>query len=91
MKKITLGFLNIDYLFKILCTDDNFYQVTINGVIETADGLYLQTQGQTPSISTKIFSNVSQAEKYAAKFEIKNLKVLQIDEFNNIKTLKFIN
>jgi hypothetical protein len=71
MAIITLGFLNIDYLFKILCTDDNFYHV--------------------PCIGTKFFSNVKQAEKYAAKFDIKNLKILQIDEFNNIKTLKFIN
>jgi len=31
---------------------ETFAQVTINGVSETVDGLYLQTQGQTPSDDT---------------------------------------
>ena len=28
---------------------EQFAQITINGVSESADGLYLQTQGQTPN------------------------------------------
>lgn len=31
---------------------EQFAQVTISGVSESADGLYLQTQGQTPSNDT---------------------------------------
>jgi hypothetical protein len=70
MKKITLGFLTIDYFFKVLASDDNYYHV--------------------PCMSMKFFNTIKQAEKYALKFDIKGLKVLQIDEFTNIKTLKNI-
>lgn len=72
MKVITLGFLNIDYLYKVLCNDDNFYHFL-------------------SSVNMKTFSTLKQAEKYATKFDIKNLTVFQIDEFNNVKTLKYIN
>ena len=71
MTIITLGFLNIDYLFKVLFKDDNFF-------------------GFSNTENVKTFTTVKQALKYAEQFDIKNLKVLQIDEFNNVKTLKYI-
>lgn len=72
LNKITLGFLNIDYLYKVLCNDGNFYHFL-------------------SCVNLQYFDDIKAAEKAAINMDIKNLKILQIDEFNNVKTLKFIN
>jgi hypothetical protein len=70
-KKITLAFLNIDYLYKVLCNDSNFYHFL-------------------SCANVKYFSSVREALKDAKKHDIKGLKVIEIDELNNVKTLKYI-
>lgn len=67
-KKITIGFLNIEYQFKLLCIDDSFKQFI-------------------GSLELKYFKTKKQALKYAEKIDVKGLKVLEIDDFKNLKTL----
>lgn len=71
-KIITLAFLNVDYLYKVLCNDSNFYH-------------FLNC------VNVKSFTTVKEAQKEAAKHDIKGLKIVEIDHFNNVKTLQYIN
>lgn len=70
--KITLAFLTIDYLYKVLCSDNNFYHFL-------------------SSTNLKYFNTTKDAETFGNSLDIKNLKIVSIDEFNNVKTLKYIN
>ena len=72
-QNITLSFLNIDYLYKVLSLNGDFINLTNTNNVQ-------------------FFGSIKECEKYAIsnKLDIKNLKIVSIDQFNNVNTLKYI-